>query len=402
MNFFLISLLKMGIVTAVFMTTLAYLQWIERKVLAHIQSRLGPYRVGPHGLLQPLADTLKLLMKEGFIPSHVNLFFYLLAPFLAVFFALISICVIPFGPTVEAFGIRTDMGLADLNIGVLFILAISSAGVYGIALAGWASNNKYSLMGGLRSSAQMISYELPMAIALASPLLILNELSLRSIVNEQAGFYLGVIPKWTVFQMPFPQLFSFVIFLIAGFAETNRVPFDLPEAENELVAGFHTEYSSMGFASFFMAEYANMVTVCCMATTLFLGGWHPIFPAEYGSDFIPVLLLLGVAGMLFFHGVVQPPAGRKWDRLAMPVGAGIFGVIAIAFLVPMLKPFLIPIFWFVSKAGFLMFTFIWVRGTLPRFRYDQLMNFTWKFLFPVAVLNMLITAFTVALQGPKG
>jgi NADH-quinone oxidoreductase subunit H len=401
MNFFLISLIKMGIVTAAFMTTLAYLQWIERKVLAHIQSRLGPYRVGPHGLLQPLADTLKLLMKEGFIPSHVNKFFYLLAPFLAVFFALISVCVIPFGPSVEVFGVRTDMGLADLSIGVLFVLAISSAGVYGIALAGWASNNKYSLMGGLRSSAQMISYELPMAIALASPLLILNDLSLRTIVNEQAGFYLGVLPRWTIFQMPFPQIFSFVIFLIAGFAETNRVPFDLPEAENELVAGFHTEYSSMGFASFFMAEYANMVTVCCMATVLFLGGWHPIFPAALGSDFVPVLLALAAGGMLLYHGIVQPISGRPWDRLTLPAAGVVFGMVGLVFLVPILKPFLIPVFWFVSKAGFLMFTFIWVRGTLPRFRYDQLMNFTWKFLFPVAILNLLITAFAVALQGPK-
>lgn len=401
MNFFLISLIKMGIVTAAFMTTLAYLQWIERKVLAHIQSRLGPYRVGPHGLLQPLADVVKLMMKEGFIPSHVNVFFYLLAPFLAVFFALIAICVIPFGPSVEVFGVRTDMGLADLNIGVLFVLAISSAGVYGIALGGWASNNKYSLMGGLRSSAQMISYELPMAIALASPLLILNDLSLRTIVNEQAGFYLGFIPRWTVFQMPFPQVFSFIIFLISAFAETNRVPFDLPEAENELVAGFHTEYSSMGFASYFMAEYANMVTVCCMATVLFLGGWHPLFPAELGSDFVPVLLLLGAAGMLLFHGVMQPIKGRPWDKFTMPTAGVVFGVVALAFLVPPLKPFLIPLFWFISKAGFLMFTFIWVRGTLPRFRYDQLMNFTWKFLFPVAILNLLITAFAVALQGPK-
>lgn len=401
MNFFLISLIKMGIVTAAFMTTLAYLQWIERKVLAHIQSRLGPYRVGPHGLLQPLADTLKLLMKEGFIPSHVNKFFYLLAPFLAVFFALISICVIPFGPSVEVLGVRTDMGLADLSIGVLFILAISSAGVYGIALAGWASNNKYSLMGGLRSSAQMISYELPMAIALASPLLILNDLSLRTIVNEQAGFYLGVLPRWTIFQMPFPQIFSFVIFLISGFAETNRVPFDLPEAENELVAGFHTEYSSMGFASFFMAEYANMVTVCCMATVLFLGGWHPLFPSTLGSDFVPVLLALAAGAMLLYHGVAQPISGRPWDRLTMPAAGVVFSLVGLVFLVPMLKPFLIPLFWFVSKAGFLMFTFIWVRGTLPRFRYDQLMNFTWKFLFPVAILNLLITAFGVALQGPK-
>lgn len=401
MNFFLISLIKMAIVTAVFMTTLAYLQWIERKVLAHIQSRLGPYRVGPHGLLQPLADVIKLVTKEGFVPSHVNKFFYLLAPFLAVFFALISICVIPFGPSVEYFGVRTDLGLADLNIGVLFVLAISSVGVYGIALGGWASNNKYSLMGGLRSSAQMISYELPMAIALASPLLILNDLSLRTIVNEQAGFYLGFIPRWTIFQMPFPQIFSFFIFLISAFAETNRVPFDLPEAENELVAGFHTEYSSMGFASYFMAEYANMVTVTCMATVLFLGGWQPLFPSQYGSDFVPVLLMLGGAAMLLFHGVVQPVSGRPWDRLTMPAAGVIFGLVGLTFLVPFLKPVLIPVFWFVAKAGFLMFTFIWIRGTLPRFRYDQLMNFTWTFLFPVAIVNLLITAFLVALQGPK-
>jgi NADH-quinone oxidoreductase subunit H len=401
MNFFLISLIKMGIVVAAFMTTLAYLQWIERKVLAHIQSRLGPYRVGPHGLLQPLADVIKLVTKEGFVPSHVNKFFYLLAPFLAVFFALISICVIPFGPTVEYFGVRTDLGLADLNIGVLFILAISSAGVYGIALGGWASNNKYSLLGGLRSSAQMISYELPMAIALVSPLLILNDLSLRTIVTEQAGYYLGIIPRWTIFQMPFPQFFSFVIFLISAFAETNRVPFDLPEAENELVAGFHTEYSSMGFASYFMAEYANMVTVTCVATVIFLGGWHPLFPAAYGSDFVPVLLMLAGGGMLLFHGVMQPIKGRPWDRFTMPAAGVIFALIGLTFLVPFLKPVLIPVFWFVSKAGFLMFTFIWVRGTLPRFRYDQLMNFTWKFLFPIAILNLLITAFAVALQGPK-
>lgn len=401
MNFFLISLIKMAIITAVFMTTLAYLQWIERKVLAHIQGRLGPYRVGPHGLLQPLADVIKLVTKEGFIPSHVNKFFYLLAPFLAVFFALISICVVPFGPSVEYFGIRTDLGLADLNIGVLFVLAISSVGVYGIALGGWASNNKYSLLGGLRSSAQMISYELPMAIALVSPLLILNDLSLRTIVNEQAGFYLGFIPRWTIFQMPFPQVFSFFIFLVSAFAETNRVPFDLPEAENELVAGFHTEYSSMGFASYFMAEYANMVTVTCMATVLFLGGWQPLFPSEYGSDFIPVLLALGGAAMLFFHGVMQPIAGRPWDRLTMPAAAAVFAGVGLIFLVPPLKPILLPVFWFVSKAGALMFLFIWVRGTLPRFRYDQLMNFTWKFLFPFAILNLLITAFAVALQGPK-
>ncbi|MFN7543460.1 MAG: complex I subunit 1/NuoH family protein [Acidobacteriota bacterium] len=402
MNFFLISLIKTGIVAGAFMTTLAYLQWIERKVLAHIQSRLGPYRVGPHGLLQPLADVLKLTTKEGFVPSHVNVFFYVLAPFLAVLFALISICVIPFGPSVEILGVKTDLGLADLNIGVLFVLAISSVGVYGIALGGWASNNKYSLMGGLRSSAQMISYELPMAIALVSPLLLLNDLSLRTIVNEQAGYYLGVIPKWSILQMPFPQVFSFLIFLISAFAETNRVPFDLPEAENELVAGFHTEYSSLNFAAFFMAEYANMVTVTCMATVLFLGGWHPLWPAEYGSDYVPFALLAAGSAMLLFHGIVQPVRGRKWDRYSMPVAGLVFGALSLLFLLPALKPVLVPVFWFVAKAGVLLFLFIWIRGTLPRFRYDQLMNFTWKFLFPLAIVNLLITALAVALQGPKG
>jgi NADH-quinone oxidoreductase subunit H len=401
MNFFLISLIKTGIVAGAFMTTLAYLQWIERKVLAHIQSRLGPYRVGPHGLLQPLADVIKLTTKEGFVPSHVNLFFYILAPFLAVLFALISISVIPFGPSVEIFGVRTDLGLADLNIGVLFILAISSVGVYGIALGGWASNNKYSLLGGLRSSAQMISYELPMAIALVSPLLLLNDLSLRAIVNGQEGFYLGFIPKWSILQMPFPQFLSFLIFLIAAFAETNRVPFDLPEAENELVAGFHTEYSSLNFAAFFMAEYANIVTICCVTTVVFLGGWHPLFPAEYGSDFVPVLLLGAGSALLLYHGILQPVSGRPWDRITMPAAGVIFGLLALVFLVPILKPILIPVFWFVAKAGLLIFLFIWIRGTLPRFRYDQLMNFTWKFLFPVAIVNLLITAFAVALQGPK-
>ncbi len=401
MNFFLVSLIKTGIVAAALLTTLAYLQWIERKVLAHIQLRIGPYRVGPHGLLQPLADVIKLMTKEGFVPSHVNLFFYVLAPFLAVFFALISIAVIPFGPSVEIFGVRTDLGLADLNIGVLFVLAISSVGVYGVALGGWASNNKYSLLGGLRSSAQMISYELPMAIALVTPLLLLNDLSLRTIVNEQAGFYLGFIPRWTIFQMPFPQFFSFFIFLVSAFAETNRVPFDLPEAENELVGGFHTEYSSLNFAAFFMAEYANMVTVTCIGTVLFLGGWHPLWPAEYGSDLVPVLLLLAASGMLLYHGVMQPVKGRPWDKLTLPAAGVIFGGLALIFLVPVLKPILMPLFWFIAKTGTLLFIFIWVRGTLPRFRYDQLMNFTWKFLFPFSIANLLITAFAVALQGPK-
>src|SRR3954470_11159975 len=205
-SFIVISLIKTFVVFSVLMTTLAYLQWVERKVLAHIQLRMGPYRVGPHGLLQPLADVIKLLTKEGFIPSNVNLFFYLLAPFLAVTIALISISVIPFGPVVEIGGVQTAMQMTDVPMGVLFILALSSVGVYGVALAGWASNSKYALLGGLRSSAQMISYELPMAMALASPLLLINTLSLREMVERQSDYYFGFLPAWTIFMVPFPQV----------------------------------------------------------------------------------------------------------------------------------------------------------------------------------------------------
>src|SRR5579862_5638367 len=218
MNFLVLSLIKAALVAFVLMTTLAYLQWIERKVIAHIQLRVGPRRVGPHGLLQPLADVIKLLTKEDMLPSHVNTVFYFMAPFLAVMFAWISISVIPFGPIIKIGNVTTGMEITDLNIGVLFVLGISGLGVYGVALAGWASNNKYSLMGGLRSSAQMISYELPMALAIAAPLLMLNTLSFREMVNGQGGYYLGFIPRWSIFQMPFPQIFSFILFTIAAFA----------------------------------------------------------------------------------------------------------------------------------------------------------------------------------------
>ena len=393
MNYYLLSLIKTAIVVGIFMHVLAYLQWIERKVIAHVQLRVGPRRVGPHGLLQPLADVIKLVTKEDILPSHVNKVFYFMAPFIAVTFALISISIIPFGPEITVGGVRTAMGLTDLNIGVLFILGISGLGVYGVALAGWASNNKYALMGGLRSSAQMISYELPMALALAAPLLILNTLSLRQIVNGQEGFYLGFIPRWSIFQMPFPQIFSFILFLIAGFAETNRVPFDLPEAENELVAGFHVEYASMKFASFFMAEYANMVTVSSVATLLFLGGWHPIFPQQYGSGLIPVLIFAASALLCFVHGA--NPA-RPFDRITLPVFGVLFLGAAGLFLIPPVQPILLPLFWFSAKVGVILFVFIWVRATLPRFRYDQLMRFAWTFMFPVALINLFITALLVA------
>jgi NADH-quinone oxidoreductase subunit H len=389
MEFIVISLIKAGVIFAVLMTTLAYLQWVERKVIAHIQVRPGPYRVGPHGLLQPLADVIKLITKEDLIPPHVNKFFYLAAPFISTSMALISISVIPFGPTINVFGYETAMQLTDLNIGVLFILAVSSMGVYGIALAGWASNNKYALLGGLRSSAQMISYELPMSLAIASPLLISNTLSLKELVGKQGTSMLD----WNILHGPFPQFFAFIIFLIAAFAETNRIPFDLPEAENELVAGFHTEYSSMKFALFFMAEYANMITVCAMATLLFLGGWVAPWPAAYGSSLVPVALF-ALAGLIcLYHG---RQALRAWDKYSFPAFGVIFLAIAAGFLLPIVQQWLLPLFWFLAKVGGLLFVFIWIRGTLPRFRYDQLMGFAWKFLFPVAVLNLLITGFLVA------
>jgi NADH-quinone oxidoreductase subunit H len=396
MNFFLLSLIKAAVVAFVLLTTLAYLQWVERKVIAHIQVRIGPSRVGPHGLMQPLADVIKLITKEDLIPPYVNKFLYLAAPFFAITMALLSISVIPFGGPIHIFGDNTWMQLADLNIGVLFILAVSSVSVYGIALAGWASNNKYSLMGGLRSSAQMISYELPLSMAVAAPLLLANTLSLRHIVERQSGYYLSFIPRWSVFQTPMPQIFSFVIFLIAAFAETNRIPFDLPEAENELVAGYHTEYSSMKFAAFFMAEYSNMVTVCSMTTTLFLGGWLPLWPASRGSNFVPSIVFLLAGAIALYHGL--HPARRR-DGFTLPVVAVVFFVLAAVFLIPALQGALLPLFWFAAKTGTLLFFFIWIRGTLPRFRYDQLMAFAWKFMFPVAVLNLLVTGLVVALSS---
>jgi NADH-quinone oxidoreductase subunit H len=396
MEFIIITLIKIAIIAFVLLTTLAYLQWVERKVIAHVQVRMGPSRVGPHGLLQPLADVIKLITKEGVLPPHVNKIFYLMAPFLAVFMALISISVIPFGTQLTVFGHTTNLELTDLNVGLLVILSISSLGVYGVALGGWASNNKYSLLGGLRSSAQMISYELPLSLAVASPLLSAGTLSLRSIVNAQAGYNFGFIPKWAIFEGPFPQIVSFIVFMIAAFAETNRIPFDLPEAENELVAGFHVEYSSMKFAAFFMAEYANMVTVCSVATLLFLGGWQPLWPAEYGSNLVAPAVLFIAGAVCFYHGLY--PA-RPFDRYTLPVFGVLFFGLAVLMGYPPLVPVLTPLFWFIAKLGFLLFVFIWIRATLPRFRYDQLMAFAWKFLFPVALLNLLVTSFLVALTA---
>ena len=396
MPFFLLSVVKALVVLGILLLTLLYMQWVERKVIAHIQGRWGPHRVGPHGLLQPFADTVKLLTKEDLTPPHANKFFFVLAPFLAVSLALLSVAVIPFGGEIEVFGVKTTAQLTDLNIGLLFLFAVTSLGVYGIALAGWASNNKYALLGGLRSSAQMISYELSLTLGVVGVLLLAGSLSLRQIVDAQAGYYFGFLPRWHLFQGPWPQVVGFLVYLAAAFAETNRIPFDLPEAETELVAGFHTEYSSMKFAMFFMAEYANMITVSCLATVLFLGGWHPPLPQSLGIQFAPVLVAALGAGMLFYHGQ-GAPAGKQ--RLSMQVFGVAAALMGLAFLAPAVRATFSPLFWFAAKSGFFLFLYIWVRGTLPRFRYDQLMSFGWKFLFPVGVANVLITALMVALAG---
>jgi NADH-quinone oxidoreductase subunit H len=341
-SFVIASIIKTAIALFVLLTAVAYTVWLERKVVGHIQNRWGPTRVGPFGLLQPLADGLKFLFKEDITPPHVYKLLYIAAPVIAVTFALTSISVIPIGNSITVAGVRTPLQITDVNIGLLIILGITSMGVYGVALAGWSSNSKYSLLGGLRASAQMISYEVSLGLSLIGVLILSGSFSLREIVDAQGGTFWGFIPRWNIFQ---GQIFAFFIYLMAAFAETNRIPFDLPEAETELVAGYHTEYSSMKFAMFFMAEYANMITVACLASLLFLGGWHgPIF-------------------------------GPAWLQSILPV------------------------FWFVLRVFCFLFIYIWIRGTLPRFRYDQLMAFGWKFLLPLAIANLVITGLIVALKS---
>src|SRR6266700_676012 len=317
----------------------AVMVYVERKVAALLQQRLGPYLVGPKGMLQPLADVIKLMFKEELRPRAADALLFALAPIISATCAFAAFAVVPFGASTTFFGLLSEpirLEVTDVNVAVLVIFAVTSMGIYGIVLAGWSSNSKYSLIGGLRSSAQMISYELSYGLALAGVLLIGNSLSLTDMVNRQAGTWLGFIPKWFIVYQPL----GFLIYLIAGIAETNRAPFDFPEAEQELVAGYHTEYSSMSFAMFFLAEYINMVTVSAVATDLFLGGWHgPLLPESLG-----------------------------W-------------------------------IWFLLKVSTILFFYIWMRWTLPRYRYDQLMKFGWKVLLPVAVVNLLVTAAAVLYFG---
>ncbi len=326
------QLIGINIAFVAVMMVVAYTVLAERRVLAFIQGRLGPNRVGPGGILQPFADLLKFIFKEEITPTAATRFVFFLAPMIAVIAAFMPIIVYPFGPTINLPVVgEVSLVIARMDIGLLYVLGITSIGVYGIALAGWASNSKYSLMGALRASAQMISYELSLGLSLIGVVLLSGTLDLYSIVEQQSSW--GGM-KWNIFFQPL----GFIIYLISAIAETNRVPFDLPEAETELVAGFHTEYSALKFALFFMAEYVNMFTVSMLATTLFLGGWNG-----------PLVDKLPFLGVLYFFG----------------------------------------------KVFFFLFLYIWLRGTLPRFRFDQLMSFGWKFLLPFAILNVIVTA-TVA------
>ena len=339
--YIIVSIVKIALILFVLLTAVAYTVWLERKVVGRMQNRWGPTRVGPFGLLQPAADGVKFLFKEDLTPPHVYKPLYIAAPMIAVIFAVTSIAVIPFGNQITIAGYDIPLQITDVNIGLLVVLGITSLGVYGVALSGWSSNSKYSLLGGLRASAQMVSYEIALGLSLVGVLILAGTFSLRGIVEAQAGHFGPWIPNWFIFRGG--QFVAFFIYLTAAYAETNRIPFDLPEAETELVAGYHTEYSAMKFAMFFMAEYANMITVACIASLLFLGGW---------------------SGPLFGPQIVQD---------------------------------LLPLFWFALRVFVFLFVYIWVRGTLPRFRYDQLMAFGWKFLLPLAIANLVVTALVVAL-----
>ncbi|HKK00993.1 MAG TPA: NADH-quinone oxidoreductase subunit NuoH [Desulfuromonadales bacterium] len=332
MLFVVAMLVKILAVFAVVMLIVAYATWVERKIIGHMQTRLGPTMTGPAGLLQPIADGLKLFFKEDIIPTQASKVAFVLAPMMILVPAFITIAVIPFGPDLRIGNYIVPMQITDLNVGILYILAMAGLGVYGIVLAGWSSNSKYSLIGGLRSSAQMISYELSAGLSIIAIFMLSGTLSMRGIVAAQATPYplIHFLPNWYIFSQPL----AFVLFVIGSLAEINRTPFDLPEAETELVSGFCTEYSSMKYALFFMAEYANMVVISAIAATLFLGGWAGPFP--------------GIINML------------------------------------------IKVFAF-------MFFFIWIRATLPRVRYDQLMYMGWKIFFPLALANIVVTGAVVVL-----
>jgi NADH-quinone oxidoreductase subunit H len=387
---------KTAVMLFLLLTALAYLTWFERKVVAHIQSRWGPYRVGAHGLLQPLADGIKFITKEDPLPLGADKFVYFLAPFLALTLALSALALIPFGPqSIRLFGQQTPLAIADLNLGLLFLFAFTSLGVYGVALAGWASNSKYPLLGSLRSAAQMVSYELALTLSVVGVLLMTGTFSLREIIESQQGWELHFLPRWNIFAAPLPQILGFFCYFTAAVAETNRAPFDLAEAEQELVGGFHTEYSSMKFAMFFMAEYANMITVSCLATILFFGGWLSPLPASgawHWSLYIPAAVLL-VLGLALVRDALRYTT--VYGKVVLSVlGLAVCGLGALAAMSFALRDAQGP-FWFLSKVFVFLFVYVWVRGTLPRLRYDQLMGLGWKVLLPVALANVVLTGIAV-------
>ncbi len=396
-GFWVLTLIKIALLLFIVLTVNAYLTWFERKVVALMQSRVGPHRVGPHGLLQPAADGLKFLFKEDAMPGGVDKFVYLLAPFLALTLSLASLSVIPFGPKplpFSFFGHQIDLWITNPDIGLLVLFAITALGVYGVALAGWASNSKYPLLGGLRSSAQMVSYELAMTMSVVGVLLMANSFSLTQIIEAQSGRTLwGWLPAWNIvsFHGGVPQIVGFLCFFIAAIAETNRVPFDLPEAESELVAGFHTEYSSFKFAMFFIAEYTSMITVSALCSILFFGGWNSPFPATWTiTYYLPSVILIPFGLWVIYDGIKYETI---FGRIILPgVGTAIASIGAALIVFPAVNEYIQGPFWLLSKIFFFLFFYVWARGTLPRFRYDQLMNIGWKLLLPVSIANVIVTA----------
>jgi NADH-quinone oxidoreductase subunit H len=389
----IITIVKIVLMLVIVLTVDAYLTWFERKLVAHIQSRWGPHRVGPHGLLQPLADGLKFLFKEDPTPAGVDKFVYFLAPLLALALALTSIALIPFGPDpIHLFGHDIYLGIAppDVNIGILALFAITAMGVYGVALAGWSSNSKYPLLGGLRSSAQMISYELAMTMSVVGVLLMAGSFNLTKIIEAQARHPEWGLIGWNIW----PQILGFVCFYIAAIAETNRVPFDLPEAESELVAGFHTEYASFKFAMFFIAEYTSMITVSCLCSILFFGGWLSPFPASWTwTHYLPSVILIPFGLWVIWDGIRYE---TLLGRVILPVAGTAITAMGIALILyPAVNEFIQAPFWLLSKIFVFLFIYVWMRGTLPRFRYDQLMAFGWKLLLPVSIVNVILTSFAI-------
>ena len=368
------------VILAVFPLAVGYLVLLERKVLADLQVRLGPMRVGPHGLLQPIADALKLLVKEDVHPARAEGPLFFVAPLISFVTALLGFVVLPFGAGVF---------IADLNIGVLFLSAISALGILGIILGGWSSNSHYPLLGALRSAAQLVSYEVALGLGLLAAVMASGQLSLNGIVGYQLTTH-----RWLLFSNYGAMAISFAVFLMAAIAETNRLPFDLPEAESELVAGYHTEFSGFRWALYMLAEWGNILVVCATGVTLFLGGWLRPFPnvsilVFFFDVVIPLATFWAIAA---YCGYRSRRMFYRYERVMMAVLAALFVAAGCAFLLPTGRVFLVGLYWFFAKVGVLVYFFVWLRGSLPRIRYDQLMSFGWKFLIPAGLVTVALNA----------